>query len=127
MPTPHERTFRLEIPPSTNQLFTTVPGGKRVKSTAYRQWQKSEKSYWMMQKKVASYPIEIEAIVHVGSINPVPKSRDLDNFWKATLDSMVQGGFIKGDSFEYIRKESIEWVESEKFPFLEIRVKESTK
>lgn len=82
------------LPPSTNNLYFSVPGKGRVKTDRYRTWR--EAAGWDFNGKghvAGNYAMIL-------SIDPrkVRKGRDLSNFIKPVEDLAVAHGLVDDDS-----------------------------
>ncbi len=101
---PHSKfTVEIPVPPSTNHLFATVRGNRRVKSKAYREWLAAVFPVLMELRKPKALPAEVCATVY-GKVN---KGRDLDNLMKPIGDAIVTAGVLPGDSIKYVTRWSI--------------------
>lgn len=84
-------TVELPVPPSTNNLFVNV-GKRRVASDEYNAW-----------RDLAGYRLNLQHVqpikgaVEIDMAVPRNRRRDLDNFWKATLDLLVNHKLIEDD------------------------------
>lgn len=87
----------LPLPPSTNNLFATV-NGRRVKSRAYREWLAATGAAPVELRRPKTLPAEVRVTVF-GKVN---RQRDLDNFLKPVLDSIVAAGVLPGDSLAHV-------------------------
>lgn len=90
-----DQQFLLPMPPSTNNLFVTVPGRGRVKSRAYALWR--EEAGWELKRQRAKL-IPGNVDVTIIARKPNGKKRDLDNLAKPILDLLVRCSVISDDS-----------------------------
>lgn len=84
--------LNLPTSPSTNNLFATVAGRRRVKSQRYRTWLNA--AGWDV-KEAAPEPIRGE--VDVSITFDRADRKDIDNGVKAILDLLVEHGLIDDD------------------------------
>ena len=88
-------TITLPYPPSVNNLYMTIRG-KRILSTQGRRFKETA---GLIAKAAGMKPIAGEVRVRVDLYRP-RKSGDLDNFLKATLDSVK--GVAWGDDSQVV-------------------------
>lgn len=86
--------IELPLPPSTNNLFINLPGKGRVKSGAYKAWQRQASAAltfasWDMPAKPYNVTIRLN-MDHRG---------DIDNRVKPVLDLLVTHHVISGDQW----------------------------
>lgn len=96
----------LPFPPSVNNLFVNLPGRGRVKTQRYRTWRNA--AGWDIRAakpEKFSGPIEVS----VTYARPDNRRRDLDNFFKAVADALVEFEVIEDDS--QIQKITLAWGE----------------
>lgn len=99
------------LPPSVNKARTIHKRGNKrfIASTdEYRDW--INDSAWEVNIQRRHEQITGAFRIDVTATRPTLKrKRDLDNFWKATMDAVVKGGAIEDDSFaDDIR---IKWID----------------
>lgn len=101
-------TLHLPVPPSVNNLFINLPGRGRVPSQKYKQWrQDAAATLWTQPRKFMGGRVSV-------TLRMTEKARpDGDNFWKATLDFLVQHNFIAGDSKKFVREHHFYWADVE--------------
>lgn len=97
--------LNLDVPPSVNNLFFNLKGGKgRARTVEYMNWQL--KAGWQIQvarQKPISGPVEITyRIIDAGHA-------DLGNLEKAATDLLVKHRLIDGDDRKTVRKITMEW------------------
>lgn len=81
------------MPPSVNNLFATVAGGKRIRSKRYNEW--ANAAGWDCNGKGSiPGPFELHLIL---SRKHRRKGQDLDNLIKAPMDLFVAHGLVEGD------------------------------
>ena len=78
-----EQTFMLAIPPSVNNLFTTV-GNRRVKSKTYAAWMQAAR--WQIAAQRPRLMLG-NVVVEIDCERPT-RTSDLDNRTKAALDAL---------------------------------------
>lgn len=101
----------IAIPPSTNNLFATVRG-RRVKTGAYKKWQKQNATALGLQLvKTRTLPVEVRIIIEGG--DGFPASRDIDNIIKPTIDTLVVAGILPGDNLSRVWRVSAEYHRAE--------------
>lgn len=110
------QTCQVPVPPSANKLTATVYRGRgrstRVKTKEQKEYLiRASNALRLALRPVEAYPVHVSLSVVGGK--DFPTSRDLDNAWKAVLDSVVEAGIIKDDSRQYVTKETIEFIDSE--------------
>jgi Holliday junction resolvase RusA-like endonuclease len=86
--------IELPLPPSTNNLFINLPGKGRVRSGAYKAWERQASASltfasWDMPTKPYTVTIRLN-MDHRG---------DIDNRVKAVLDLLVRHGVLEGDQW----------------------------
>lgn len=86
--------IQLPLPPSTNNLFINLPGRGRVRSGAYKAWEKRARTAltfasWDMPARPYAITIRLN-MDHRG---------DIDNRTKAVLDLLVKHKVIDGDQW----------------------------
>ena len=91
------------FPPSVNNLFATIAGGRRIRSKRYNEW--ANAAGWDCNGKgTIPGPFEIAIIV---SRAHRKATADLDNRIKAILDLLVAHKVIEDD--KHCERLSIEW------------------
>lgn len=104
-----EQRFALPWPVSVNAMFTNVPGKGRVKSKAYRQW--IIDAGWMLRNfRPRKFEVPVEIVIEVNA--PTGRRFDLDNLQKGLLDLLVKHQVIPDDSRRWVRKISIECMDT---------------
>jgi crossover junction endodeoxyribonuclease RusA len=93
----------LPFPCSVNTMFPDR-GGKRVPSPKYRAW-RDEAGWRIKMQHAARIPGYVT--VRIALVAPDRRRRDLDNYAKGVLDSLVTHGVIDDDSS--IRRLSLDW------------------
>lgn len=89
-----EQTFRISIPPSTDGLFSNIPGKGRVKTKAYAAW--LETAGWEIKaQRPTLTPGRVSVDITVGRKSNLS---DLDNRAKAVLDLLVKQRVIEDDN-----------------------------
>lgn len=86
------------FPPSVNNLFANVQGKGRRKSERYRMWSRIAQTEILAGR--AKWPIKriggpVEVVIELG--RPDKRKRDLDNYAKALLDTLVEMDVIDDD------------------------------
>lgn len=94
-------TIRLEnIPPSTNAMYANrSQNGKngRVKTAEYQKWRQIAALEIMIQRN--QWPVQsIESEFAICAVWPYNGKRDLDNYWKPTLDLLQWMKVIRNDN-----------------------------
>lgn len=96
-------TLELPWPPSINHYWRRV--GPRVLIA------KKGREYTELVKQATVGVVcglKGRMAITIRAIRPDRRERDLDNVWKAVLDSLVRGGVIPDDSIKYVWRECIE-------------------
>ena len=84
------------LPPSLNGLYSNAPSKGRVKSKAYRAWEK-DVSILVVAKQHKT--IEVSCAVNIMMVRPDKRIRmDLANREKALIDRIVKKGYLLDDS-----------------------------
>jgi Holliday junction resolvase RusA-like endonuclease len=98
-------SYWLPLPPSTNNLFITLRGGRRrVISPGYRAWRAEAEAAML-----AHHPIEtIEDPVEIAMVIDPRNRMDLDNTIKAPIDHIVRAGVIPNDKPKHVKKITIQ-------------------
>lgn len=106
----HEATARpaerspqvvVPLPPSTNHLFHNGRGRSRVKTEAYKAWQKEA---WPLLAELATptdYPVEVCIVVLPGK-EGWTAACDVANREKALVDGLVSAGVLPEDNTAYV-------------------------
>lgn len=97
-------SFWMPLPPSANNLFITLRGGRRrVISPEYRAW-RAEAEQYMRQHVIETIdePVELEVLLDERN------RMDLDNTLKAPIDHLVRSGVIKNDKPKYVKKITVQ-------------------
>lgn len=94
MTAPIEQVFLLPFPPSVNALYANVKNVGRVKTHAYKVWQKEAGLRLNLQR-----PKKVSGRVRIAirAVPPDRRKRDLDNLEKAIMDFLVDMGVIDDD------------------------------
>ncbi|TIO15608.1 MAG: RusA family crossover junction endodeoxyribonuclease [Mesorhizobium sp.] len=99
--------YELPFPPSLNNLFRNIVGG-RTKSEGYKRWISLAQGHILEQGRKRLHGF---VSVSVALVKPDKRKRDLDNAGtKAILDLLVSMQVIDDDSL--VQRISIQWVES---------------
>lgn len=93
----------LPTPPSTNELWATTKGGRRVKTDRYKAW--IQEACLLMRQRL--YPIAAEVypvtIIHTFRVAPYTNwGRDEDNLIKAIHDGLVSAEILVADNLHYV-------------------------
>lgn len=97
----------LPAPISTNNLFASVPGKGRVKTTAYKNWVSAALNLIALQRpRTFAGPVQIT--LYVGEERAGVK--DADNTLKPAIDTLKKAGIIRDDSREWVRSAQAVWV-----------------
>lgn len=108
----------VPLPPSVNNLFATVRGGRRVKSKAYKAWiAESVPTIEKLFRHESPYAVLMTVC---GKVN---KQRDIDNMVKPILDCLVQCGVIDNDTIAHVKRVTIEVKEGVWEPCVQVEVK----
>lgn len=101
-------TFNLStLPPSVNNLFATVRGGRRIKSKRYRAWLTA--AGWEIRARCIPLMVGPVAL-HYELERPANKRRtDCANREKALSDLLVSCGVIEDDSL--VERVTIGWAD----------------
>ncbi len=96
-------TYVLPLPLSVNNLYPTVRGGKRVKSSAYRKWI-ADSTELVKSVGLHSVASPVSVIITIEGGTGFNRGRDIDNFLKVPLDLMKRLGVIENDSVKHVRE-----------------------
>lgn len=113
----------LPWPPSTNNLFSQGRvGGKirRFPSTQYKRWRKVA-SGLIMAARIKKFTEPVVIKLHLNP--PDSRPRDADNYTKAVVDSLVQGGVIEDDDNRYVRAVVPMWMPQRVAPGVIVEVR----
>ena len=100
-------TVWLAFPPSVNNLFATR-GNVRVPTPKYRDWRDAARLDILAQQPAhVSGPFEVDFLLE----RPDRRKRDLDNYAKAPIDSLVSAGVLDEDHLS--RRILLEWAGDE--------------
>lgn len=88
------RVYILPMPPSVNECFRVLPGGKRVKTGVYLDWKGH--AGWVLRDQKPE--LLTGHVVIVLSMERTSMQADVDNRVKATLD-LLKGTVIVDDRF----------------------------
>lgn len=97
--------FTVALPPTANNLFFSVPGRGRVKSTAYRKW--IEEASWVAKLAIKAKRITGPYALSVQIGKPDNRKRDIGNLEKPISDLLVSIGAVSDDSD--CQRIEIEW------------------
>jgi Holliday junction resolvase RusA-like endonuclease len=100
----------LSLPPSVNSAWLNIQGRGRVKSSAYRLWERESLKAIDKLYLPAVHP-EAGLVVRLELPRPDKRS-DLDNRIKPILDLLVASGVIADD--RHVLRLSARWVEKDK-------------
>ncbi|MDE9545305.1 RusA family crossover junction endodeoxyribonuclease [Xenorhabdus bovienii] len=91
------KTYNLKLPwpPGNNNLYS-VFGGRKIKSAKGRQY--TELIINQITASNQRYQLSGRLRIEIVANPPDRRSRDLDNLFKAPLDSLTQSGVIADDS-----------------------------
>lgn len=112
-------SFTLPYPPTVNHYWGSRGSRRYIKAAG--------KAYRMnvmaiaFEKRLRAPDGYLEIEVHAYA--PDKRARDLDNLWKALLDSLVHAGVIRSDCGKVLRKESIEWRDVVKGGRVDVQIK----
>lgn len=89
----------LPFPPTTNHLYSNIPGRGRVVSAKYKAWKDAaDGALWTQSRKPIVGPVSI-------TITLQDKGRfDVDNRTKAAIDFLVRHGIIPDDDRTVVRR-----------------------
>ena len=87
--------LRVPYPPTTNNLFSNVPGKGRVKSKEYKLW--IEQAGWVI-KGQRQQPVSGPVTFALWATRPDKRRRDLTNLVKPIEDLIVKLKLIDDDS-----------------------------
>ena len=94
--------YLLPYPPHANNLYFTFRN-RRVKSSRYRKW--IEDAAFSVRPWRAFYgPVAL--LIQLGL--PDRRKRDIDGAAKACIDLLVREGIITDDSWQYVKRITIE-------------------
>lgn len=85
----------LPLPPSANKLYQPRKQGGLAKSAAYTGWRYD--AGWLVKAK--RLPQIRGRFIIIARVERTYPPRDLDNFWKPTLDMLQYAGAIQNDKF----------------------------
>jgi Holliday junction resolvase RusA-like endonuclease len=95
----------ITVGPSTNNLYSNLPGIGRVKSKAFKKWAKVAMLEMMAQRKL---PLPVPPVCLTLSVPDSDGKGDISNRVKAVEDLLVKMGFIPEDNDKIIRKLVVE-------------------
>ncbi len=102
-------TYRLPLPPSTNNLFATVRG-RRVKSKEYKAWlQEAGRAVDQQGMYHVLAPVRVHLRIKGGA--GFSRARDLDNALKPVLDLLVSVCVLAGDTVGHAPRMELEYTE----------------
>ncbi|GJD41339.1 RusA family crossover junction endodeoxyribonuclease [Methylobacterium bullatum] len=87
--------FTVAIPPSTNNLFFSVPGRGRVKSDAYKAWIKEASIVAKLAIRAKRIDGPYALCIQIGK--PDNRKRDIGNLEKPISDLLVSIGAVNDD------------------------------
>lgn len=105
---PIEQTFLMPFPPSVNGLYRNAAFGGRVKTEAYKAWQKE--AGWTIKTQFPK-PMTGKVCLTIRAVKPDKRKRDIMNLEKAITDLLVDMGIIEDDSL--VQSGFMEWVSSD--------------
>lgn len=86
--------IKLPLPPSVNAMYRNVPKVGRVKTEAYKRWQKEAMASLTFQAwDMAEPPYKVTIRLNVDH------KSDIDNRVKPILDLLVKHGILTGDQW----------------------------
>ena len=89
-------TVRLPFPPSVNRYYRSIDRGRVLISEEGRVYAQAVRVVALTQcLPMLRGPFAINVISHP----PDYRGRDLDNLWKALLDSLAKAGVIENDKY----------------------------
>lgn len=95
--------FSLPAPPSANRIWRSGKGNV-YRSREYEAWTKVVgQELMIVRAKPIKGPVSLEIAVSVKS------RKDLDNFCKPTIDSLVKFGIIEGDDKKTVKSIRLSW------------------
>ena len=92
----------LPVPPSVNAMYRNVPKVGRVKTGAYKAWQK-DAALMVGHHEPITGPVVVSMAI------PENGRRDLDNHAKPILDFINKRGLIDSDRCKCVRGISMVW------------------
>lgn len=101
-------TYEVPFPPSTHGLFRNGRF-KGDLSAKYRAWR--DEAGWML-KAQGIKRFGGRVAVRVCLRAPDKRLRDADNYAKGPLDLLVKFGVIIADDNRYLRRSTVDWVDS---------------
>lgn len=104
-----EQRYALPWPVSVNAMFRNVPGRGRAKSEPYKKWI-IEAGWTLRSYRPRKFLVPVHVAVEVNP--PTGRCFDLDNLQKGLLDLLVKHEVIPDDSRRWVRKVSIECVDT---------------
>ena len=87
-------SFEIPLPPSLNNIFFTAKHGRRVKTTAYKNWRDAAA---LLIKTKCRMVFQGDVIARVVVERP-NKASDLDNRLKPIFDAIQCAGVLKNDN-----------------------------
>lgn len=102
----------LPFPPSVNTLFpANRKTGRRFVSRAYKSWKLEA---WALIKQARIPRIADRVDIEIQLTAKDRRARDADNYVKAVVDSLVEGGVIPDDNSRHVRSVRPVWREHNK-------------
>lgn len=88
----------LPFPPSVNNLFAHGMVNGRVRRFPSKQYKAWRRAAWVYIKQARLPRITHRVAIRLTLTPPDATRRDVDNYSKAVLDSLVEGGVLQDDS-----------------------------
>jgi crossover junction endodeoxyribonuclease RusA len=101
-------SFTLSWPPSTNSIWR-ASNGRNIVSPPYRKW-KEAAGWELAAQRVSTFANKVSILIEL--CPPHHNDYDPDNFVKAILDLLVKHSVIAGDSKKYVRRLTVEPIDS---------------
>ena len=95
-----EVRIALPWPPSTNALYVSIAGHKRVRSKEYDNWRR-EAGWTLQAQRPPKFTGPVAITIELCS--PFNRAFDPDNRCKASLDLLVEHQVIPDDKDTYVR------------------------
>lgn len=94
------QTVAVDLPPTSNNLFPSLPNGRRVTSKAYAAWQKVAGWQLLPLHRPVVFPCRVELRILGG--HDWRDGSDAMNREKAILDALVKHGKLPDDSTRFV-------------------------